>query len=85
MNDIEKMIRASAIAEDEMMQVLHVFSHMPTATREQLYVFFQQHPELLMLFWENYKLKCQAYTKKDTALWTSILEAEKEQIAAATE
>lgn len=85
MNDIEKMIRASAIAEDEMMQALHVFSHMPTATRDQLYVFFQQHPELLMLFWENYKLKCQAYTKKDTALWTSILEAEKEQIALATE
>ena len=85
MNDIEKMIRASAIPESEMMQVLHVFSMLQTQTRDQLFFFFRQHPELLILFWSNYKMKCEAYTKKDTALWTSILEAEKEQIAMATE
>lgn len=85
MDAIEQLIRTSAIPEGEMMQALHVFSLMNTETRDQLFFFFRQHPELLILFWSNYKMKCEAYTKKDTALWTSILEAEKEQIAMATE
>jgi|GEM_PF-4531106 hypothetical protein len=85
MDAIEQLIRTSAIPEAEMMQALHVFSLLPTQTRDQLFFFFRQHPELLMLFWDNYKVKCEAYTKKDTALWTSILDAEREQIEAATE
>jgi len=85
MDAIETLIRDSAIAEEEMMQTLHLFSVIDSTTREKLIALCKDHPEFLVIFWENYKMKREAYTKKDTALWTSILETEREQIETATE
>ena len=85
MDEIELLIRKSAIAEDEMMQALHLFSVIDSETREKLIMLCREHPEFLVVFWENYKMKREAFTKKDTALWTSILETEREQIEMATE
>lgn len=81
MNEFETMLESSSIDIDERMKALQVFSRLPEETRDRLLSLFRDTPRLLGVFWENYKAKERAKATGDVALWTSILEAEREELA----